>query len=135
MGASRQQLLTGMAVAPRTDREREPGCEMIKRIGRNATVALLLANLAGGVVTFVLGAWVVPAPEGLESDANMRNNLIGFGAALVLGLVAGTWLSLRISRDAQRWLREERAPTPEERDATLRFPVRQTMVEAGLWAL
>src|SRR3954451_10517569 len=133
MEASRQQLLPGMAVAPRSDREREPGCEMIKRIGRNATVALLLANLAGGVLTFVLGAWVVPAPEGLELDANLRANLIAFGVAILLGLVAGTWLSPRISRDAQRWMREERAPTAEEREATLRFPVRQTMVEAGLW--
>jgi adenylate cyclase len=122
-------------VAPRSDREREPGCEMIKRIGRNATVALLLANLAGAVVTFVLGAWVVPAPDGLATDSNLRNNLIGFGAALVLGLVAGSWLSLRTSRAAQRWLREERTPTPEEREATLRFPLRQTMIEAGLWAL
>jgi adenylate cyclase len=135
MEASGQQLMPGLAVAPRPDRERESGCHMIKRIGRNATVALLLANLAGAVLTFTLGAWVVPAPEGLELDANLRTNLIAFGAALLLGLVAGTWLSLRISRDAQRWLREERAPTPEERDATLRFPVRQTMVEAGLWAI
>jgi adenylate cyclase len=135
MEASRQQLLTGMAVAPRSDREREPGCEMIKRIGRNATVALLLANLAGAIVTFVLGAWVVPAPQGLESDANLRNNAIAFGVALMIGLVAGTWLSLRVSRAAQRWLREERTPTPEEREATLRFPMRQTLVEAGLWGL
>src|SRR3954452_18788192 len=134
MEASRQQLLTGMAVAPRTDREREPGCQMIKRIGRNATVALLLANLAGGVLTFVLGAWIVPPPDGLDLNANLRSNLIAFAAAILVGLVAGTWLSLRISRDAQRWLREERPPTPEEREATLRFPMRQTMVEAGLWA-
>ncbi|MEA2411442.1 MAG: adenylate cyclase [Thermoleophilaceae bacterium] len=134
MEASRQQLFPGIAVAPPSDRAREPGCVMIKRIARNATVALVLANLAGAVVTFVLGAWVVPAPQGLNTDANLRNNLIGFGATLLVGLVVGTWLSIRASRDAQRWLREERAPTPEERDATLRFPMRQTLVEAVLWA-
>jgi adenylate cyclase len=133
MEASRQQLFSGMAVGPQPAREREPGCDMVKRIARNATVALLLANLAGGVATFVLGAWVVPSPAGLENDANMRNNLIGFGATLVAGLVLGAWFSVRLSRDAQRWLREDRPPTPEERDATLRFPMRQTLIEAGLW--
>src|SRR3954465_3387558 len=116
MEASRQQLFPGMAAAPLSDRGREPSCEIVKRIARNATVALILANLAGGVVTFTLGAWVVPAPEGLETDANMRNNLIGFGVALLVGLVLGTWLSIRTSREAQGWLKEDRAPTPRERE-------------------
>src|SRR3954469_18954535 len=98
MEASRQQLFPGMATAPLSDREREPSCELVKRIARNATVALLLANFAGGVVTFVLGAWVVPAPQGVASDANMRHNLIGFGAALLVGLFLGAWLSMRASR-------------------------------------
>jgi adenylate cyclase len=133
MEASRQQLFTGIA-APRT-RERQPGCEIVKRIARNATVALILANLSGAIVTFVLGAWVVPAPPGVATDGNMRNNLIGFGVALIAGLVLGTALSVRASRRAQRWLREERAPTPEERDAVLSFPMRQTAIEAGLWAV
>jgi adenylate cyclase len=132
--ASGQQLLGRVAVAPPAPVERESGCVLVKRIARNATVALLLANLAGAVVTFVLGAWVVPAPNGLATDANLRANAIGFGVALVIGLVLGTWLSNRISRDAQRWLKEERPPTLQEREATLRFPLRQTAVEAGLWA-
>jgi hypothetical protein len=62
--ASRQQLLPGVAVRPSTTPQREPGCVIVKRIARNATVALLLANLAGAVVTFVLGAWIVPPPNG-----------------------------------------------------------------------
>jgi adenylate cyclase len=135
MEASRQQLFPGIAVAPRSDAEREPGCTMVKRIARNATVALILANFAGGIVTFILGAWVVPAPPGVATDANMRNNLIGFGITLVLGLVLGAWLSIRASREAQSWLREDRTPTASEREATLRFPMRQTVIEAGLWAV
>jgi adenylate cyclase len=133
--ASRQQLLPGMAVAPSSTSEREPGCEIVKRIARDAKVALPLANLAGAIATFALGAWVVPPPDGLDISKNLEANAIGFGIALLLGLFLGTWLSLRVSRDAQRWLREERAPTPEERQATLSFPVRQTMVEAFLWGI
>jgi adenylate cyclase len=131
--ASRQQLLEPVAVRPPSLPEREAGCDLVKRIARNATVALVLANLAGAVVTFVLGAWVVPPPRGLTTDTNLLANAIGFGVALLIGLFAGTALSIRVSRDAQRWLREDRTPTPEEREATLRFPLRQTAVEAGLW--
>jgi adenylate cyclase len=122
-----------LAARPPSLPERESGCDVVQRIKRNATVALLLANFAGAVVTFVLGQWVVPIPRGLATDANQRTNLIGFGAALVVGLIAGTALSVRVSRQAQGWLKEDRAPTPEEREATLRFPLRQTAIEAGLW--
>jgi adenylate cyclase len=133
MEASGQQLPGAVAVRPPSLPQRESGCEIVKRIKRNATVALLLANMAGAIVTFVIGQWVVPVPRGLATDANLRANAIGFGIALLVGLVAGTFLSVRLSRRAQGWLQEDRAPTPEEREATLRFPLRQTAVEAGLW--
>jgi adenylate cyclase len=132
--ASRQQLLQPVAARPPTAPEREAGCDLVKRITRNATVALLLANLAGAVVTFVLGAWVVPPPHGLDATTNLTANIVGFAVALVIGLVIGTILSARASRDAQVWLREDRTPTPHEREATLRFPMRQTVIEAWLWA-
>src|SRR3954469_24428221 len=124
-----------MAVAPQPDREREPGCEIVKRTTRDAKVALPLANLAGAVLTFVLGAWIVPPPEGIAIGDNLTTNVVAFGVVIVIGLVLGTWLSLQVSRDVQSWLREERPPTPKERDATLRFPLRQTMVEALLWGM
>ncbi|MEA2441216.1 MAG: adenylate cyclase, partial [Thermoleophilaceae bacterium] len=132
---SGQQLLHPVAGRPPASPGRDPNSEILRQIVRHATVALLLANLAGAIVTFVLGSWVVPPPNGLATDANLRTNAIAFGVALVLGLILGTWLSARASRDAQRWLRENRDPTPEEREATLRFPLRQTVIEAGLWLL
>jgi adenylate cyclase len=135
MEASGQQLLPGLAVAPPSVSEREPGCEIVKRITRDAKVALPVANLAGAIVTFALGAWIVPPPDGLDISKNLQANAIGFVVALLLGLLLGTWLSLLVSRDSQRWLREERPPTAKEREATLRFPMRQTMVEAVLWGL
>jgi adenylate cyclase len=131
--ASRQQRLQPAAVRPPAPPERVPSSELVSRIARRATVALVLANAAGALVTFVLGAWVVPAPSGLETDDNLRANVIGFAVVLLFGLVAGTVVSIRASRQAQRWLREDRDPTPQERDATLRFPLRQTAIEAWLW--
>jgi adenylate cyclase len=131
--ASRQQLPRPVAFPSPSLSAREPGCDLVKRIKRNATAALLLANLAGAIVTFVLGVWVVPVPKDLQSDSNLIANTVGFGVALVLGLIGGSVLSIRASRDAQRWLNEDRAPTPEEREASLRFPLRQTAVEAVLW--
>jgi adenylate cyclase len=133
MEASRQQLPRPVAFPSPSLSAREPGCDLVARIKRNATAALLLANFAGAVVTFVLGTWVVPVPKGLAPESNIVANLVGFGVALVFGLVVGTYLSNRASRKAQRWLKEDRLPTPEEREASLRFPLRQTAVEAGLW--
>ena len=132
MEASRQQLLGPVALPPGLH-AREPGCDVLRRIKRNSTVALLLANLAGAIVTFVLGVWVVPVPHGLSRGAHLTPNIIGFAVATVLGLVVGSWLSIRASRESQRWLKEDRTPTPEEREATLRFPLKQTAIEAGLW--
>src|SRR4051794_37480907 len=77
--ASREKLLGPVAVRPPSLPSREPGCDLVKRIKRNATFALLLANFAGAVVTFVLGNWVVPVPKELQSDSNLVANLIGFG--------------------------------------------------------
>jgi adenylate cyclase len=113
--------------------ERLPGPELAALIRRRATVALLGANLAGAVLTFVLGNWVVPYPAEGSSSANITANVIGFAVVLVVGLVAGRSLSSRAGRYSQRWLIEDRVPTPEERRRTLRFPLRQTMVEALLW--
>jgi adenylate cyclase len=133
--ASRQQLLKPVASRPPVTREREPGKRIVDRITRRAIVALALANGAGALVTFVLGAWVIPPPAGIKVSDNMAANVIAFAAALVVGLVVGTMLSIRLSREAREWLAEDRVPTPRERDATLRFPLRQTALSAGLWVL
>jgi adenylate cyclase len=130
--ASRQQLFGPVALPPGLH-AREPGCDVLRRIRRNSTVALLLANTAGAIVTFVLGVWVVPIPHGLSRDAHLLPNIIGFAVAIVVGLVGGSFLSIRASRVSQRWLKEDRTPTPEEREATLRFPLKQTGIEALLW--
>src|SRR4051794_11038613 len=112
---------------------REPGPVLARRLRERATVALLAANAAGAVLTAVLGTWVVPFPDEGTTPGNVRLNVIAFAVVLVVGLIAGMYLSVRVARDAQRWLIEDRRPTPDELDATLRFPIRQTGIEALLW--
>src|SRR3954453_8135296 len=112
---------------------REPGQALARRLRERATIALGGANAAGAGLTAVLGTRVVPFPNDGTTPGNVRVNVIAFAVLLVIGLFAGTYLSVRVARDAQRWLIEDRRPTPDELDATLRFPIRQTGVEALLW--
>ncbi len=77
----------------------------------------------------------MPAPAGIDQSENLPTNVIAFAIALVVGLVAGTKLSMRASRFTRGWLMEDRTPTDAERDASLRYPIRQTAITGGLWVL
>jgi adenylate cyclase len=133
MEIERQAVVERAETTPLTV-ERVPGRVLASRIRGRATVALIGANAAGAVLTFALGNWVVPFPPEGSTDESVRTNVIAFAVVLLLGLVSGTYLSVRAARDSQRWLLEDRPPTPAERDITLRFPLRQTGIEAMLWA-
>jgi adenylate cyclase len=110
-----------------------PGPQLADRLVRRTSIALMAANGAGAVVTFVLSTFVVPAPpEGLTAS-NQRLNAIAFGVVLALGLVVGFYVSSRVAAPGLDWLREDRDPTPEERDRSLGYPLRQTAIEAVLW--
>src|SRR3954452_15100071 len=132
-GLGRHPVATRAPLEQGPPQAREPGAALASRLRSRATVALVGANAAGAVLTAVLGTWVVPFPDEGSTAGNVRVNVIAFVVLLVVGLFAGTYLSVRVPRDAQRWLIEDRRPTPDELDATLRFPIRQTGVEALLW--
>jgi adenylate cyclase len=138
MRVARQQALQHPDVAPRTAAApdaREPGAKLVDRLWRRGMVALGLANGAGALLTFALGAWVIPTTEGALHGDHLKVNAIGFVAVILFSLPVGTYLSRRLSREASDWLREDRMPTPRERRATLSFPLRQTALEAMLWGL
>jgi adenylate cyclase len=131
MEVGRQPVVPRARVEPPADRE--PGPLLARRIRHRATWSLLAANCAGAVLTFVLGNWVVPFPEEGSSPSNIRANVIGFAIVGVFGLLLGRSLTERVGREAQRWLNEDREPSPQERRATLLFPLRATITEAILW--
>jgi adenylate cyclase len=114
---------------------REPGRLVVARITRRAVIALIGANTAGALVIFTLSTWIIPVPVEGMSDRNFRINAVAFAVLLVLGMAAGYVLSARAARESQQWLRADRAPTAQERDATLTFPARQTVITAALWGL
>jgi adenylate cyclase len=129
---SASQVAAGSAALPAA---REPGPEIAQRVVRSTTIGLLAANAAGAVVTFVLATFVVPSPREGISSGNARLNAIAFAAVLLVALAGGRQFSARIARPGTQWLREDRAPTEAEREANLSFPLRQTVIEGGMWTL
>src|SRR5437762_1500764 len=87
---------------------------------RHGKYAVMLANAVGAVVTFSLSAWVVPIPKQGSTPQNVRENLIAFIIVLIVGMIAGTALSVRAADKASGWIRAGRLPTLDEREATLR---------------
>ncbi len=97
------------------------------------TVTLVVANLIGAVVVVVLSTWVIPGPG--PRGATVLLIVVGVPAyvvlALVVGVIAGTGGALR----SLRWVLEQREPTPADRRATLRVPLRLTLMQAALWGV
>jgi adenylate cyclase len=102
---------------------------------RRITLALLGANVVGAVVVFVVAMWVVPSPVVHHEERLLLLNLILLGLCLFVGIPAGGVWANRKWRRASSWAREQRAPTPEERDATIGFPLRLVKLEAALWGI
>jgi adenylate cyclase len=102
---------------------------------RRISLALLAANMVGVVVVFVVGVWVVPSPVVHHEERVLHLNLILVGLALFIAIpVGGVWANAKW-RQASSWIPERRAPTPEERDATIGFPLRLVKLEAALWGI
>jgi adenylate cyclase len=105
------------------------------RIARRCAVALVAANVVGAVLVFVLGVYVVPAPRIANHGDLDLYNLILLGACLVVLFPIGSVFARRRWQEISVWMREDRVPTPAERDATIGFPFRLVRKEAALWAM
>ncbi len=96
---------------------------------------LVLNNLVGTVVLFVLAARVMPLPEDADEESLRLENLVLAGAALVVGTVVVMVVSRSVTLRLAQWVLEEREPHVEERLAILQAPARLFVLNAGLWAL
>jgi adenylate cyclase len=96
------------------------------------TAMLVTTHLIGAVVVFVISVFVLPTDD--LSSASVISLAIGVptyvGVAVLVGGFWGTISSLR----GLRWALEGRTPTPSERRAALRTPIRLTWIQGGLWA-
>ena len=135
--AAYRALRPGAAAAPSS----EPVAAEVRearatyfRVARRFVLSLCGANVLGGVLVFVLSAYVVPGPHIADDAAVHHANLIAFLVTLAAALPAGALLSARLARRSSEWLRAGRRPTQAELTATVAYPKRQTAVEAAVWA-
>ena len=92
----------------------------VTSVERRITWAMLISNLDGAL--FVFGYLVFLSPRGPGVEEAGASDVLLF---LAFGLVAFPLCGWLCKREAERqlaWTGEERAPTPEERDGTLRLP-------------
>ena len=101
---------------------------------RRLTWAGIASNGVGAVVLFLLLAFLIPfAPLGAAGQVGL-NAAVGAGY-LVLTLVLGFHWGNRMNAPVERWLAEEREPTPEERRLALGLPTRLALISGVFWAI
>ena len=107
----------------------------VVRVQLLLTLAIVIANVVGAVVVFVLATLVLPSPEVDDSGEVIALNLvvtaIYTGVAVLVGVLWGT----RRVRRRMRWAIEDREPDEREQRIVLRVPLLLLQVQAVLWAL
>ena len=107
--------------------------DVARSVSRRCAAALIAANVAGALVVFVLGVWVIPAPHVHDNDQLKLLNLAVLGVVLIGGFPIATIYANRAWRAASVWIAEDRAPTPAERDASINFCFVLVRNEAVFW--
>jgi adenylate cyclase len=101
---------------------------------RRLSWAAIAANGLGGLVLFLLLAFLIPfGPEG-EDRQIVLNAVVG-ATYLAATLVLGSLWGLRMNAVVERWLAEDRPPTEEERRVALGLPARFAAVAIVFWAI
>jgi adenylate cyclase len=108
---------------------------LIERTRRTFSITITLANVIGAAIVFVFLLVILPVRGGPPVRSLLEVN-VPVGIAF---LALACWLGPRFGRAiADRnlaWLRQGRAPSPEEQRRVLRSPIRQLVVPGTLWAL
>ena len=96
------------------------------------TVTQVIANLVGTVLVTVLLALVLPGRPVLTDDLALLN-FVAVPAFVLVALVAGSIVGSVLTRGALRWFLDRQEATREDRIATLRLPLKLTLISAILW--
>ncbi|MFT4036305.1 MAG: adenylate/guanylate cyclase domain-containing protein [Patulibacter sp.] len=110
------------------------GPRLLRAYQVTAGIALILANMIGAALIIVLNLFVVPGaslPRGAVGDTLLNGAIGWFLIAFLLGGV----VIFRQSNQAWEWLRQARAPTPDEELAVLRAPLRVMRTLVTLWLI
>ena len=116
------------------DRAEPAGAVLWRRTIRRLTWAAAAANSLGGIVMFLLLEFLVPLGTGDDHDNLLLNGVVA-AVYLPLGLVLGNLWARRRGAGLERWLTEDRPPTPEERALVLAQPYRFVAISGFFWAL
>jgi adenylate cyclase len=110
------------------------GVELWRETTRRLTWAAVASNGLGGLVLFLLLAFLIPfAPEGPDRQVAL-NAVVGV-VYLAVTLVIGTLGGLRVNAPVARWLEEDRPPTSRDRRIALAIPLQFAMTAAVFWSL
>src|SRR5262245_38801753 len=98
------------------------------------TFAVIVGNMAGGLVTLFFATWAIPDPPDLHHTAHvhMLNLAVYFAYPVVAGPIAVMWGS-RLLEPVHRLVREGGVPDREQRRAVLLGPANMVMIMAVLW--
>jgi adenylate cyclase len=110
--------------------------ELAEAAARRISIAMVVSNAAGALVVFAFANAVLPVPAHLHHQ--FRLFLINGSVFVVAGTIAVAYAwarSKRLWETRFRWAKEDREPTELEREATLRYPISQTALNARLWAI
>lgn len=137
MGTRRRRTTTRGRRSPfgaRVLGPRDQGPRQLRiRIQVLLTVLLLVTNLFGAVVVFVVNMWAIPSPDPnramLIALAIAVPSYVLFG--VVVGVIAGTTASLH----ALRWATQpDHEPSAADRLRALRVPLWLTVTQFAIWA-
>ena len=120
---------------PGSRRQRASGRHVARRTVVLGSLSLSLANLAGAIVVFVLLAFVLPTPDGIDEQRSRILNLILAGAYTGTVAVGGVIFGARQASRRLRWLVEERRPDRHERRLAVRIPLASASRQTALWGL
>lgn len=98
---------------------------------RNVRGVSLVANLAGGASVF--GILTFLDPDTSLNDPDTRISIAVFCVAMAGFIPIAVAIGYRLGAPVRTFLQEERAPTPRERAAVLRQPLRQSMLTGAGW--
>jgi adenylate cyclase len=91
------------------------------------------SNLIGAAVVFVLAVFVLPGPPLVDRLYTLE--AITIPTYFLIAVLIGCVWSTRLTRRVTGWVDEERPATRKEQVATLRLPLRLTLIEVFLWLL
>jgi adenylate cyclase len=129
MGAEKVRAVAASApglLRAQREGERRSGTSIIARAAPALTIGVIVSNLVGAVILFVLVAWVIPVPQVSDDDKLRLINVIVLTVYVLLAVISGVIKSARDIGPVREWLMAdpERPPTSEEQALALLAPSR-----------